>query len=61
MALRGHACIQGSMDIPTLFDLLPGYLPMPFAWGNEDLDTSVAADPRRRASTRTSGPTWSAC
>ncbi len=24
MALRGHASIQGSTDIPTLFDLLPG-------------------------------------
>ncbi len=31
LALRGHASIQGSTDIPTLFDLLPGYLPMPFA------------------------------
>src|SRR5215469_16483810 len=31
MALRGHASIQGSTDIPTLFDLLPGYLPMPLA------------------------------
>jgi formate dehydrogenase major subunit len=29
MALRGHATIQGSSDIPTLYDLLPGYLPMP--------------------------------
>jgi formate dehydrogenase major subunit len=29
MALRGHASIQGSTDIPTLFDLLPGYLKMP--------------------------------
>jgi formate dehydrogenase major subunit len=29
MALRGHASIQGSTDIPTLFDLLPGYLPAP--------------------------------
>lgn len=29
MALRGHASIQGSTDIPTLFHLLPGYLPMP--------------------------------
>jgi formate dehydrogenase major subunit len=29
MALRGHANIQGATDIPTLFDLLPGYLPMP--------------------------------
>ena len=29
LALRGHASIQGSTDIPTLYDLLPGYLPMP--------------------------------
>ncbi len=29
MALRGHANIQGATDIPTLFDLLPGYMPMP--------------------------------
>lgn len=28
-ALRGHASIQGSTDIPTLFNLLPGYLAMP--------------------------------
>jgi formate dehydrogenase major subunit len=31
MALRGHASIQGSTDIPTLFNILPGYLPMPKA------------------------------
>jgi len=31
MAMRGHASIQGSSDIPTLYDLLPGYLPMPKA------------------------------
>jgi formate dehydrogenase major subunit len=31
LALRGHASIQGSTDIPTLFDLLPGYIPMPKA------------------------------
>lgn len=29
MALRGHANIQGATDIATLYDLLPGYLPMP--------------------------------
>ncbi len=29
MALRGHASIQGSTDVPTLFDILPGYLNMP--------------------------------
>ena len=31
MALRGHATIQGSSDIPTLYNLLPGYIPMPHA------------------------------
>ena len=44
MALRGHASIQGSTDIPTLFDLLPGYLPMPYADGNESLDAYVRAE-----------------
>ena len=44
LALRGHASIQGSTDIPTLFELLPGYLPMPHALGNEDLDTYIAAE-----------------
>jgi formate dehydrogenase major subunit len=34
LALRGHASIQGSTDIPTLYDILPGYLPMP-AFGAE--------------------------
>jgi formate dehydrogenase major subunit len=29
LALRGHASIQGSTDIPTLYDILPGYIPMP--------------------------------
>jgi formate dehydrogenase major subunit len=31
MAMRGHASIQGSTDVPTLYDLLPGYLHMPKA------------------------------
>ncbi|NUR16337.1 MAG: molybdopterin-dependent oxidoreductase [Dermatophilaceae bacterium] len=31
MALRGHASIQGSTDIPTLYNILPGYLAMPVA------------------------------
>jgi len=31
LALRGHASIQGSTDIPTLYDLLPGYISMPKA------------------------------
>jgi formate dehydrogenase major subunit len=29
MAMRGHATIQGSSDIPTLYNLLPGYLQVP--------------------------------
>src|SRR3954463_5738129 len=28
LALRGHANIQGSTDIPTLYNILPGYVPM---------------------------------
>jgi formate dehydrogenase major subunit len=44
LALRGHASIQGSTDIPTLFDLLPGYLPTPHVHGNEDLATYVDAE-----------------
>jgi formate dehydrogenase major subunit len=40
LALRGHASIQGSTDIPTLYDILPGYLPMPFVGGDsKTLDT----------------------
>ena len=39
MALRGHASIQGSTDVPTLFDLLPGYLPHPaVARGDDTLE-----------------------
>jgi len=37
MALRGHASIQGSTDIPTLFNLLAGYLPMPRAGRHDSL------------------------
>ncbi|OFL62590.1 formate dehydrogenase [Corynebacterium sp. HMSC065D07] len=47
MALRGHASIQGSTDIPTLFNSLPGYLPMPHVdqetW-SDYLDSFRAAD-----------------
>jgi formate dehydrogenase major subunit len=31
LALRGHASIQGSTDLPTLYNLLPGYLNAPSA------------------------------
>jgi formate dehydrogenase major subunit len=41
LALRGHASIQGSTDIPTLYDLLPGYLPMPKAATDESLPKYV--------------------
>ncbi len=42
-ALRGHATIQGSTDIPTLYDLLPGYLRMPDdTEAHETLDSFVA-------------------
>jgi formate dehydrogenase major subunit len=41
MALRGHASIQGSTDIPTLYNLLPGYLPMPKAKHDKDLKTYI--------------------
>ena len=49
MALRGHASIQGSTDIPTLFNLLPGYLPMPKA-EMETLDSYLAgiASPQQK-------------
>ncbi len=40
LALRGHASIQGSTDIPTLYNILPGYLPMPHP-DNRDLDQYV--------------------
>lgn len=43
MALRGHASIQGSTDIPTLFNLLPGYLPMPHFKEHETFDLWVDA------------------
>ncbi len=40
LALRGHANIQGSTDIATLYNLLPGYLVTPSALRDEyDLDT----------------------
>ncbi len=41
MALRGHASIQGSTDIPTLYDLLPGYIPMPHAQAYADFSDYV--------------------
>ncbi len=48
LALRGHASIQGSTDIPTLFDLLPGYLPMRQAHEGQDLAEFVAGRSPRK-------------
>ena len=39
VALRGHASIQGSTDMATLYNVLPGYMPMPHA----EIDTDLRA------------------
>ena len=44
LALRGHASIQGSTDIPTLYNLLPGYIPMPHAEEHQSLDAYIATN-----------------
>jgi formate dehydrogenase major subunit len=41
LALRGHASIQGSTDIPTLYNILPGYIPMPHAHAHQNLDEFI--------------------
>ncbi len=41
LALRGHANIQGSTDIPTLYNILPGYIPMPHPQEHPSLDKFV--------------------
>jgi formate dehydrogenase major subunit len=42
MAMRGHSTIQGSTDLATLYDVLPGYLPQPAADAEHDtLDSYV--------------------
>ncbi|HVL95719.1 MAG TPA: molybdopterin dinucleotide binding domain-containing protein [Solirubrobacteraceae bacterium] len=49
MAMRGHASIQGSSDIPTLYEILPGYLPMPRAReGDLTLADYVSSSGRRK-------------
>jgi formate dehydrogenase major subunit len=47
LALRGHASIQGSTDIPTLYDILPGYLTMPHVGAYESLDHYIEANTSR--------------
>ncbi len=49
LALRGHASIQGSTDIPTLYDILPGYLPMPMF----EKDSNKLKDYLKKHTTRT--------
>ena len=44
LALRGHASIQGSTDIPTLFNILPGYIAMPHTGSAQDLDGYVETE-----------------
>jgi formate dehydrogenase major subunit len=41
MALRGHAEIQGSTDLATLYDVLPGYIPTPNAHAHHDLASFI--------------------
>jgi formate dehydrogenase major subunit len=41
LALRGHANIQGSTDIPTLFNILPSYIPMPHPFAGSDIDAYI--------------------
>ena len=51
LALRGHASIQGSTDIPTLYDILPGYLPMPFKEGAGQRPRQLFQEAHRRRGT----------
>jgi formate dehydrogenase major subunit len=44
LALRGHASIQGSTDIPTLYNILPGYIPMPHTESYGDLGNYIEAN-----------------
>jgi formate dehydrogenase major subunit len=44
VALRGHASIQGSTDIPTLYNILPGYITMPHLGAYKDLQEYIEAN-----------------
>ncbi len=55
LALRGHASIQGSTDIPTLYNILPGYIPMPHA---DTSRTSTDFIERELGADRLLGRTW---
>jgi formate dehydrogenase major subunit len=49
LALRGHASIQGSTDVATLYDILPGYLPTPMF--NKDANSLKDYIAKHRAKT----------
>ena len=63
MAMRGHSSIQGSTDVPTLYDLLPGYLPQPTADAQHDDAGFATSSTRgcRPATGPTSASSSSAC
>jgi formate dehydrogenase major subunit len=44
VALRGHASIQGSTDISTLYNILPGYIPMPATADDEGVENYIKAN-----------------
>ena len=54
LALRGHATIQGSTDMPTLYHSIPGYMPHPSALRTHDTLEDWLRPRRCRAAT---GPT----
>ena len=56
LALRGHACIQGSTDIPVLFDMLPGYLPQPRTLPGHATLQEYLANGKNYAASRGNGP-----
>ncbi len=53
LALRGHASIQGSTDIPTLYNILPGYIPMPHSAAR-----ARTLEPLRRRQRSADGGFW---
>ncbi len=62
MAMRGHATIQGSTDIPTLYDLLPGTYTCPgHGRAISPWRTTSAPAARTAVGGRSSTPTSSRC
>ena len=61
MALRGHASIQGSTDIPTLYNILPGYLTMPHTEHYGGLEGYIEREDGARRLVGKRTPTSSRC